>query len=193
MAPRSKPCAAQSPFKMRWSSAIRVCPRTVKSYAAELDQRPVAGALEHPAVLAGDRGVDEFGAQRSEPRERTVFTGACHPTEADHVRGKNSRDFSSFGHSAPLLRTNLAQRLGYNCSGSKTSRFKGNSAPLAERPQWVGTGSPAPSLTCRRAVQGSLPCNQSNLSAEVLPAILLRPQQPAGDARLFEEGERPGA
>lgn len=32
-------------------------------YAAELDQRTIAGALHHPAMVHGDRRIDEIAAQ----------------------------------------------------------------------------------------------------------------------------------
>ena len=75
-------------------------------HAAKFDQRPVARALEHSAIMAGDRGIDEIGAQRPQPRKRTVFVRARHPTEADDVGGEDRRDFPSFGHSypAPFMR-----------------------------------------------------------------------------------------
>jgi hypothetical protein len=59
----------------------------------------MATALEHPAILAGDRGIDEVGAQRPQPRKRTVFVRASHPTEADDVGGEDRRNFPSFGRS----------------------------------------------------------------------------------------------
>ena len=69
--------------------------------AAELDQSPVAGALEHAAVLAGDGGVDEFGAQRPQPRERAVLVRARHAAEADDVGGQDRGDFAGLGSSCP--------------------------------------------------------------------------------------------
>ena len=69
--------------------------------AAEFDQSPVAGALEHVAVLAGDRGVDEVDAQRPQPRERAVLVRARHAAEADNVGGQDRCDFAGLGHRAP--------------------------------------------------------------------------------------------
>ncbi len=69
--------------------------------AAEFDERPVARALEHAAVLAGDGGVDEVGAQRTQPRERAILVGARHPAEADDVGGQDRRDFPGLGHVSP--------------------------------------------------------------------------------------------
>ena len=61
---------------------------------AELDQRAVTGALKHTAILAGDRWVDEIGAKRPEPRERSVFVHARQPTEADDIGRKYCRNFA---------------------------------------------------------------------------------------------------
>jgi hypothetical protein len=59
--------------------------------ATKLDQRAVARSLEHTPVLVGDGWVDQFGAQRSQPRERTVFIRARHPTE-------DCSNFPGLGH-----------------------------------------------------------------------------------------------
>ena len=74
--------------------------------AAEFDQSPVAGALEHAAVLARDRGVDEVGAQRPQPRERPILVRARHAAEADDVGGQDRGDFAGLAHCSrsPALR-----------------------------------------------------------------------------------------
>ena len=41
--------------------------------AAELDERPVAGALHDAPVVHGDGGVDQIATQRAQPRQ------ACDP------------------------------------------------------------------------------------------------------------------
>ena len=53
--------------------------------AAELDDRPVPGALDDPAVMRGDGRVDQVGAQFAEPRKRALFVGAGQPAIADDV------------------------------------------------------------------------------------------------------------
>ena len=82
--------------------------------AAKFDQRAVAGALEHPTVLARDGGVDEVGAQRPQPRERAVLVRARHATEADDVGGQDRGDFAGLGHSSgnPTLRR-ASDRVGF--------------------------------------------------------------------------------
>ena len=45
-------------------------------YAAEFDERPISRALDHAAVMDGDRRVDEVAAQRPQPRQRAVLVGA---------------------------------------------------------------------------------------------------------------------
>jgi len=37
-------------------------------HAAEFDERPIAGALDHAPVMHGDGGIDQIAAQRSQPR-----------------------------------------------------------------------------------------------------------------------------
>ena len=45
-------------------------------HAAELDDRAVAGALDHPALVHGEGRIDQIAAQRPEPREGAVLVGA---------------------------------------------------------------------------------------------------------------------
>ena len=65
-------------------------------HAAELDDRAVAGALDHPAVMDGDGRVDEVAAQRSQPRKRSVLVGAGEAAEADDVGRRGSRRVCGF-------------------------------------------------------------------------------------------------
>ena len=60
-------------------------------HAAELDDRAVAGALDHPALVHGDGGIDQIAAQRPEPRERPLLVGAGEPRKADDVGSQNRR------------------------------------------------------------------------------------------------------
>src|SRR5271169_6019044 len=52
-------------------------------HAAELDDRSVARALDHPAPVHGDGGIDQIAAQRPEPRERALLVGAGETRKAD--------------------------------------------------------------------------------------------------------------
>ena len=45
-------------------------------HAAELDDRAVAGTLDHPALVNRDGGIDQIAAQRPQARERPLFIGA---------------------------------------------------------------------------------------------------------------------
>src|SRR5260370_24121709 len=45
-------------------------------HAAKLDQRPVAGPLEHTSVVHGDGGVDHIAAYGAQPRQRSVLVRA---------------------------------------------------------------------------------------------------------------------
>jgi len=67
-------------------------------HAAELDQRPVAGALDDPAIMHGYRRVNEIAAERPEPGQRAIFVRAGEATETDHIGGKYRREFPFFDH-----------------------------------------------------------------------------------------------
>ena len=76
-------------------------------HAAELDDRAIAGALDDPAVMESDGGVDKVAAQRPQARERALFVGAGEPAVADDVCDKNRRELSGLGHGAPLGRRSV--------------------------------------------------------------------------------------
>ncbi|MCY1231172.1 hypothetical protein D9M72_436100 [compost metagenome] len=54
-------------------------------HALELDQHSVAGGLDQPALVLGDRRIDELDAVGSEPRKRARFVGFHQPTVAGHI------------------------------------------------------------------------------------------------------------
>src|SRR5271163_2201085 len=66
-------------------------------HAAELDESPIAGALEHAPVLGRDRGVDQFRSQCPQSRERSILVHAGHATETDDVGSEDSGDLAGFG------------------------------------------------------------------------------------------------
>jgi hypothetical protein len=74
--------------------------------AAELDQAPAAGALDHMAMAHGGCGIDQIAAKRPEPRERTVFVGAGEPALADDIGDQDRCCFLDLGHpsGSPALR-----------------------------------------------------------------------------------------
>ena len=69
-------------------------------HAAKLDDRPIAGALDHPALVDSDGGVDEVAPQRPQPRERAVFVCARKPAEADHVGREDRGELTGLDHRA---------------------------------------------------------------------------------------------
>src|SRR5271157_5415626 len=73
--------------------------------AAKLDQRPVAGALEHTSVVHGDGGINQIAAQSSEPRQGAILVRARHPAESDDVGSEDRGEFPGFGHGAPSTRS----------------------------------------------------------------------------------------
>ena len=66
--------------------------------AAELDQRPVSGALDHAPMMHGNRRVDQIAAQRPQPRQRAVLVCSGEPAVADHVGDQDRRDLAGLVH-----------------------------------------------------------------------------------------------
>src|SRR5271168_3090001 len=52
----------------------------------------------------GDGGIDEFRAQRPQPRERAVLVRARHSAEAHDVGGQYRSNLAGFAHRAPPTR-----------------------------------------------------------------------------------------
>ena len=71
--------------------------------AAELDERPVAGALDDAPVMHGDGGIDQIAAQRPQPRQDAILVRAGEPAVADDVGDQDRRDFPGLAHRAPPL------------------------------------------------------------------------------------------
>ena len=92
-------------------------------HAAELDQRAVAGALDHPAVVHGDGRIDEVAAQRPQPRQGAVLVGAGQAAEADDVRRQNRDELAGFAHHAPIA-------VGRRLNAARQSRSRRFRAPL---------------------------------------------------------------
>ena len=64
--------------------------------AAKLDQRPVAGALEHTSVVHGDGGINQIAAQSSEPRQGAILVSAGQTAETDDVGSEDRGEFPEF-------------------------------------------------------------------------------------------------
>ena len=79
-------------------------------HAAELDDGAVAGALDHPALVHGDGGIDEIAAQRPEPREGAVLVGAGQPAKADHIGSEDRGELA--GSSSRASPSGRATKLG---------------------------------------------------------------------------------
>ena len=73
--------------------------------AAELDQRPVSGALDHAPMMHGNRRVDQIAAQRPQPRQRAVLVCSGEPAVADDVRDQDRGDFSGPVHGRSRMRS----------------------------------------------------------------------------------------
>jgi hypothetical protein len=69
-------------------------------HAAELDDEPVAGALDDAAVMHGDRRVGEVAAQKAQTRKYALLVGAGETAEADDIGGEDGGDFSGLVHGA---------------------------------------------------------------------------------------------
>ena len=66
--------------------------------AAEFGDAAVAGALDDPAVMDGDRWVDQVAAKGSEPSEDAIFVRAGKPAVADDVGHHNRDELAAFAH-----------------------------------------------------------------------------------------------
>src|SRR5208337_2774810 len=79
-------------------------------YAAEFDDAAVAGALDDPAVIDGDRRFDQIAAKGSKPGEDAIFVCAGEPAVADDVGHQNRRKFPGLGHCTALRYSRVAWR-----------------------------------------------------------------------------------
>ena len=79
-------------------------------HAAELDQRPVAGALEHLPVRPAT--VGSMSSARSDLSRASVraWSALATPTEADDIGGQNRRNLSVLAHPCPPIQANSTRR-----------------------------------------------------------------------------------
>ena len=66
--------------------------------APKLDDRPVAGALDHAALVDGDGRVDEVAAQRPQAGQQPLLVRPGEAREADDVGDEDRGEFPGFGH-----------------------------------------------------------------------------------------------
>src|SRR5208337_2107055 len=71
---------------------------------AKLDDGAIAGALDHAALVHGDRRVDQIAAQRAQAGEGAVLVRAGQPAEADDVGRQDRGKFPVLAHASPALR-----------------------------------------------------------------------------------------
>ena len=76
-------------------------------HAAELDEGPVPGALDHSTMMHGDRGIDQVAAQCPQPRQGAILVRTGEPAVADDVSRQDCRKLSGLAHavlpSSPAL------------------------------------------------------------------------------------------
>ncbi len=77
-------------------------------HAAELDEDPVAGALDDAAAVHRDRRIDEVAPKRPQPGQSPFLVGLGEPAVPRHVGGEDRREFSALGHCPPPARRNIA-------------------------------------------------------------------------------------
>ena len=117
-------------------------------HATELDQHPVSRALDHPAVVNRDAGIDQVAAHRPEPGQNPVLVRACKPRIADNVGDQNRRELAGYYHSAGL-------RLRPTYIGEAARQSRTGRGPQAEsrRARWraarPGAGLALAPLYCR--------------------------------------------
>src|SRR5580704_4609576 len=61
-------------------------------HAAKLDEAAVAGAVDDPPMVCGNRRIDQIAAQRPEPRQRSLLVGAGKPAIADNIGDQDRSD-----------------------------------------------------------------------------------------------------
>jgi hypothetical protein len=98
---------------MRRSSGTPGCARPWRSVfdrpahgldrATELDDRPIAGALDDAAGMGVDRGIDQIAAEAPQARERALFVGAGEPAIADEIGDQDRRELPGLAHCLALV------------------------------------------------------------------------------------------
>jgi hypothetical protein len=91
--------------------------------AAKLDEAAVAGAVDDPPMVCGNRRIDQIAAQRPEPRERSLLVGTRESAIADNIGDQDRSDFrvsamapaSGLGHAI----MNGASALSHGASGRR--------------------------------------------------------------------------
>ena len=95
------------------SSALRsaiprchsVAQRIASTTLANSTSRPSPVVLTMPPVMLGDRRVDQFGAQRLQPRQRAFFVRAHQPRIARDIGGEDRGETAGRAHSvSPIAR-----------------------------------------------------------------------------------------
>ena len=74
-------------------------------HAAELDDRPIAGALDDTAMMGGDSGVEEIAAEPPQADKSSILVGPSEPGISDDVRHQDRRELSRLAHCALQLKT----------------------------------------------------------------------------------------
>ena len=85
--------------------------------AGELDQQPVAGGLDDAAVVRGDLGIDQLGAQSLEPRQRAFLVRPHQARIAGHIGGKDRGEAAGCGHVVSPIASRRPDRKSSRCSG----------------------------------------------------------------------------
>jgi hypothetical protein len=78
-------------------------------HTAEFSDEPVAGALDDPAMVRGDRRLDQIAEERAEPRECSLLVRAGEPAITDDIGDQDRRDFPGIAHGASSCRFHLAR------------------------------------------------------------------------------------
>ena len=101
-------------------------------HTAELDERAVAGALDHASMMHDDGRVDEVAAQCPQPRERAFLVRAGEPAVADHVGGEDGGEFSGLGYGTPrVIHTSGTSLMRQMHLSSGNPRIRAPSASLS--------------------------------------------------------------
>jgi hypothetical protein len=125
-------------------------------HAAEFDEAAVAGALDDPPVMGGDRGVNQVAPEAPKARERAILIRSREPAVPDHIGDQDRRNFPGLAHGrAPRPPARLAQKRPeafsiHSESGAGASAEFQPETPLAAPPLSHGRAGAAASVFASR-------------------------------------------
>src|SRR5215471_3065394 len=94
-------------------------------YAVELGEGAVARRLDEPAVMRGDRRVDQFDLNRFEGIESARLVCSNQPRVAGHISGENRGETTGLAHIASPAARRRPESSSSRCSGFRKQPSSG--------------------------------------------------------------------